>query len=131
MNSPRPMKKRQRVSSHDLYQTMSVLRDDGFEKDVFQRHWGNVDRDRMKRARLAGQLFGSRARQQRDHPSLPPDSRDAWRPEGWLRRITVEHELNPPVAFAQIVERAGHHRTAAIDDRDVIGNLLNLGDLVR
>ena len=33
--------------------------------------------------------------------------------------------------LAQVVERTGHHGAAAIDDRDVVGNLLDLGDLVR
>jgi hypothetical protein len=37
----------------------------------------------------------------------------------------------PPILHAQIVERAGNDRLAAIDDRDVIGDLLDFGELMR
>jgi hypothetical protein len=54
----------------------------------------------------------------------------ARRPKDRLRRIAVEHQLNTSVALAQIVKRARHHGPAAIDNRDVIGNLFDLGDLM-
>ena len=59
------------------------------------------------------------------------NAHDAWRAEHRLRRVAVEHQLDAAEALAQIVERAGHHGAAAIDDRDPIGDLIDFGDLMR
>src|SRR5262249_143520 len=113
------MKNRQRVSSHDLYQSISVLRDDGLEKDVFQGHWRDVDRHGVERPSFVHYALGPRAREQREHTALPADTLDARRTERRLRRVAIEHQLNAAVPLAEIVERAGENGTAAIDDRDV------------
>ena len=56
---------------------------------------------------------------------------DAWRAERRLRRVAVEHQVDAAELLPKIVERTGHHRAAAIDDGDVIGDLVHLGDLMR
>src|SRR5882724_9616932 len=59
----RPIRNRQRVSSQDLYQSMSVLRGDRFEKDLFERNRRDVGGRRIQRARLVEDAFGAGARQ--------------------------------------------------------------------
>ena len=45
-------------------------------------------------------------------------------------RIAVEDQLHAAETRAQVVERAGDDGASALDDRDAIGNLLDLGNLV-
>src|ERR1044071_3149628 len=132
MSSPSPMKKRQRVSSHDLYQSMSVaLRLNRFEKNLLERHRRDFDRRRIPRARLVDDRIGVRAHQQRDHAPVALHARDVRRAKLRRRRRAVEHELHAAEALAQIVERARHHRAAAVDDDDAISDLIDFGDLMR
>src|SRR3984893_17384522 len=74
---PRPMRNRQRVSSHDLYQSMSVLRAHGLEKNFLESDGQYLQRHGIERARLADDRVGVSTRHQRDHPALPMDMRDA------------------------------------------------------
>src|SRR5260221_10991701 len=92
----RPIRKRVRVSSHDLYQSMSALCFHGLEKDLFQRDGNDVDRRRVERARLGENLFGSRARQHGEHAALAPHALDARRAECRRGGLVVEHQLNRP-----------------------------------
>ena len=43
----------------------------------------------------------------------------------------LEHQLNASIVAAQVVERAAGHGTPAIDDGDVIRDLIDVGNLVR
>src|SRR2546427_775578 len=124
------MKKRQRVSSHDLYQSMSLLRSYALEEDLFQRDGHDVHRHRVERARLADDALGAVARQPREHTALPPHSHDARRDKYRCGCFAVEYELNAAVLFAEIIERAGHHGAPPIDDGDIIRDLVHLGVLV-
>src|SRR5712692_2454125 len=105
INSTRPITNRQRVSSHDLYQSMSVLRGNGLEEDLFQRDGDDVHRHRAERARLVEDSIGSLARQHREHATLAPHSLDARRPEYRFRRIAVEHQLDAAEILPKVVER--------------------------
>src|SRR4249919_3320463 len=61
------MRNRQRVSSHDLYQSMSVLRLHGFKEDFFQRDRQDVDRGRPERAGFVEDRLSPAARDDREH----------------------------------------------------------------
>src|SRR5207245_8263379 len=117
-----PIRNRDRVSSHDLYQSISVpLHGDGLEEDLLQRDRCDVDRNGLEPSRLFDDSGGSGAREHRQDAPVAPHPLDPWRAERGVGRVAVEHELNPAVALAQIVERARYDRTAAIDDRDAVG----------
>ena len=46
-------------------------------------------------------------------------------------RVALEHELNALIVRAKVVERRGNDGLAAIDDRDVIGDLFHFRELMR
>src|SRR5438094_1891676 len=111
-----PMRNRHRVSSHDLYQSMSVLHRNACEKDVLQRDRHDVDRHGTERARFVEDRLGARARQNREHPPVATHALDARRAERRLGCIALEHELNAPVVLPHVVERRVDDGAAAIDD---------------
>src|SRR5438874_154526 len=94
ISSANPMRNRQRLSSHALYQSISVLRDDSFEKDLFQRDGRDVDRYWIEDARFVQNPRGSGARQQREDAAFAPHPDDAGRTERHGRCRTIEYELN-------------------------------------
>src|SRR3954469_3648753 len=94
--STRPIRKRPRVSSHDLYQSMSVLRGHGFEEDVFQRDGCDVDRSRIPRARFGDDRLGAGAGQDAEHATLTGHARNPPRVELRVGRVAVENQLNAP-----------------------------------
>ena len=53
----KPIRNRQRVSIHDLYQSISVLLCRGFEKDLFERDGEHVHRHRIERPRFVDKGF--------------------------------------------------------------------------
>src|SRR5206468_12892062 len=65
---PSPMRNRHRVSSHDLYQSISVLRAYGLEKNFFEGDRQYLEREWMERARFVEDRVGIAARHQRDRP---------------------------------------------------------------
>src|SRR4051812_2182284 len=130
-STPRPTRKRQRVSRHDFYQSTSLLRGHALEENLLERDRYDVHGDRVQGARAIENRFGARRREHRQDPAAAADAGDARRLERGRRRLAVEHELHALEALAQIVERAADDGAAAIDDRDSIGNLLDLGNLVR
>src|SRR5262245_7471746 len=87
------MMKRHRVSSHALYQSMSVLRH-AFEKDLLQRHRYHGDRRRMEPLRFGENAVAAAARQYREHAALALDANHARRVKGRVRRILFEHQLH-------------------------------------
>src|SRR5947207_3718876 len=114
--SASPIRRRVRVSSHALYQSISVLRRDGFEEDLFQRDGQNVDRHRAQRARLLEDLLGAGAGEHAEHASLAAHTRDTRAAKRGCRRLAVEHQLNAPKLLAKVVERAGHNGLAPADN---------------
>src|SRR5258708_2572740 len=74
---PRPIRNRQGVSSHDLYQSISVLRTCGLQENLFERDRQYLQRKWIERAGLADDRVGVSARHQRDHAALPVHPRDA------------------------------------------------------
>src|SRR5437879_13498221 len=119
-NSTRPITNRQRVSSHDLYQSMSVLRGYGLEEDLFQRDWDDVHRHGAERARLVEDPLCAGARQHREHATLPPYPLDARRAQRRLPRIAVEHHLDAAEALPEVVDRTRHHQEAATEESDAV-----------
>src|SRR5262245_18666598 len=105
-----PIRKRQRVSSQNLYQSMSALRCDTFEEDFLERDRQHVDRSRVEGARLVENPFRMTARHQRQDAAAALYTCDAWRSERSVWSSTVEDQLNPPVLFAEGVEGPGNHR---------------------
>src|SRR4051794_3978214 len=93
-SSTRPMMKRQRVSSHDLYQSMSVLRSHGFEKDFLQRHRRYIHGHGLQRAGFVNDVVGSGVRQHGQHPALSPHACNARRAKARIGSVSVEDELN-------------------------------------
>src|SRR5580658_4185431 len=85
ISSARPIENRHRVSSHDLYQSISVLPANGFEKDLLQRDGDDIHRHRIQPARLIEDPLGTRARQHRQHTTLAPHPLDTRRQECRLR----------------------------------------------
>src|SRR5215813_2738842 len=98
VSSTNPMRKRQRVSSHDLYQSMSVLRVDGgvdgFEKYFLERERRDVNRLRMKLARLGRDGFGGVAGEDGQHAAIPSRANDAGRAKRQCRRVRFEDNLD-------------------------------------
>src|SRR6266508_4732628 len=72
MSTTRPITNRHRVSSHALYQSISSLRVNGFQKDFLQRDGHDVHGRGVQRARLVENPFGSCARQHGEHATLAP-----------------------------------------------------------
>src|SRR5438093_1078315 len=110
---------------------MSVVPSNSLKKDFFKRDGSHVYRHRAQRTRLVEDGPGSRARQYGEHTALAPDALDARRAECRLRRLSIEHELDTAEILPQLVERPRDHRAATIDDGDVVGDLVDFGDLVR
>src|SRR3954471_6559143 len=106
ISTARPMPNFHRVSSHDLYQSISVLRLNRFEKNVLQRDRQHVDRSRAERARLRGDLIGAAGGENRENAALTLDALCARRPERGPGGLAVEHRLHAPVAVADVVEGA-------------------------
>src|SRR5207253_10553613 len=52
-SSARPITNRQRVSSHDFVQSISLLRADRLEKNLFERDGNDFHRHRIQRPRFA------------------------------------------------------------------------------
>src|SRR5262245_32586043 len=101
----RPIRKRHRVSSQNLYQSISILRRDALQEDLLERDRQHVDRRGTERARLFEDVFGMAARHQREHAAAALHARDTWRAERRVGSAALEDELNPAIALAQIVER--------------------------
>src|ERR1700674_623392 len=114
-SSTRPITNRHRVSSHALYQSISILRRHGFEKDLFERHGGNVHGHRVQRSRLVEDPLGPGARQHREHTTLAPHALDARRAERRIWRVALEHQVNAAEVLPKVVERTRHHGAAAVD----------------
>lgn len=72
---------------------------------------GRVDREPDLAAR-----DGDRTGHHADHPTLAPHPAHHRRAQHDVRRIAVEHQLDPPEPGAQVVERAGQHGAPAFDD---------------
>src|SRR5262245_66589262 len=89
VSSAKPIGNPHRVSSHDLYQSMSVLPLDGPEKILFQRHGRDVDRDRRERLRFGEHHIGPHARENGHHPSFALHPPHAWRAEREVGRVAV------------------------------------------
>src|SRR5918995_6944500 len=121
-SSTRPMTKRQRVSSHERYQSMSVLLDNGFEKDFFECHRHDIDGDGIERARLQNDLLAATGRERRQHAPPSARARDTRGAKGVLGRRAIEDGLDAAVTGAQFVELAFDDRAAALDDHDAIGD---------
>src|SRR4030095_9588297 len=88
------IRNRHRVSSQDLYQSMSVLRRDGLEKDFLERDGQHVDRRRPKPASLVENGVGATAGDDRQHAASALDTHDALGAQRRLRRVAVEHQLD-------------------------------------
>ena len=56
---------------------------------------------------------------------------DAIRPTDCSGGLPLKYNLEPLVLHLQIIERAGDNGFAAIDDGDVIGDLLDFAQLMR
>src|SRR5690349_12173005 len=107
------MRKRERVSSQDLYQSISVLRAYGFEKDLFERHGQNVYGLGLQRACFGDDALLAVAGEHRQHSPLLASRDDAARLERSVRRVALEHELDALVAGAHLVERTVDDDAAA------------------
>src|SRR5207245_4895530 len=100
----KPIRKRHRVSSHALYQSISVLRDNRLEKNVFQRDRDHIDGHRMQGTDLGHDSVGASVRYNREDAAGAADAHDPGRPEDGIRRVAVEYELDPAVPLAQILK---------------------------
>src|ERR1051325_7586890 len=114
-SSARQIRNRPRVSSHDLYQSMSVLRCDGFEEDVLQGHRDDVHRRRAERAGFVENRICAGAREQGEHAPGAMHALDARRVKRRRRRLAIEHELDSTEVLPQIVEGAAEHRSTAVE----------------
>src|SRR5579859_473827 len=103
--SVRPIRNRQRVSSQDLYQSMSVLRVHSLEKDFFQSDWHDVDRPWMERARFLENRIDAGARKDGEHAAVARDPFNTACTKCHLGRVVIEYEVNAPELLAQVVER--------------------------
>src|SRR5438034_4454541 len=74
---PSPMRNRHQVSSHDLYQSISVLRAYGLEENLFEGDGQYLHRQGIEGARFVDDRVGIAARHQRDHAALAVHARDA------------------------------------------------------
>src|SRR3954467_4033316 len=132
-STTKAMRNRQRVSSHDLYQSMSVLRvdrgGDRLEKNLFERQRQHVHRYGIERARFSGNRIRAGAREHAQHATVPPRANDAWRAERNCRRVLVEDDLYATIAIADVIERSADDGVPAIDNRHVVGDLIDVGQL--
>src|SRR5262245_1099439 len=128
----KPLRKRQRVSSHALYQNMSVLlwRGDRLEKDVFQGDRRNVYRRWIERTRFGDDRVCARARTNAEDAALSTDTLHAGCAERCPGRVAFKDELHSAETLPQVVERAADDRAAAVDDPDVVRDLIDFRDLM-
>ena len=93
---------------------------------------GSTSTETAPRARSFGRdVVGIRAHEHREHAAGAARRDDSARGERDLRRLVREYDLHAAVTRAQIVERRVEERSAAVDDRDVVRDLLDVGELVR
>src|SRR4051812_42428532 len=108
-----PMRNRHRVSSHDLYQSISVLSIHGFQEDLLERQRRDVHRRRRKCLRLLHDRVCARAGEDRQHAPGAACADDTRRPEIDVGSVTGKYKLNAAVPLADVVERSGHDGAAA------------------
>src|SRR5262245_58059471 len=127
----RPIRNRPRVSRNALYQSMSVLPRDRFEEYVLQRQRLGVDADWVQAAGFVDQAFGAATHNDAEDAMVANDANQARRSERRLRGRAIEHQLDAPIRGTQIVQPSAHGDAPAIDDRDPVGDLIDLRDLMR
>ena len=86
---------------------------------------------RVERQRFLTHVVVAGARDDGEHPAVTAHTDDAAAVKAVRRCRAVEDDLDATEPRAQVVERAADHDGAAIDDGDAIGNLLDVGELMR
>src|SRR5438874_11603864 len=79
---------------------------------------------RDNRARTVDDLLGPGSRQQREDAPVPAHARNARCAEHRLRCGLVEHQLDAAIVAPQLVERTAYDGSAAIDDGDMVRDLI-------
>src|SRR5690348_11555484 len=130
ISSAKPSRKRQRVSTQDLYQSISILLSNSFQKNLLQRDGDHIHRDRLQRARFFNDFAGPLPGQQRERTAMTLHPQDAGSAKRHVGSFRIEDQEDAPIIFAKIFESARDHVAAAINDRQAIGDLLHFCDLM-
>src|SRR6185312_7747183 len=126
----REIRNRERVSSHALYQSMRILLYRA-EKHFPQAHRGDVNFARVESVASFDYLVHIATSQ---NPHLMParlNALDPLQPEVPLMRLCWKHQIDPAIALTDIVQRHVLQETPLLHNAYLIGNALDLLDLVR
>src|SRR6185437_8587191 len=102
-----------------------------FQKELFERDREALDRHSRQLSQLGGDGLDVTAHEYREHSAAATNAYDSLHPSDVAWRLVRADEAEPLVMRLEVVELPADQHLAAIDDRDVIGNLLHFRELVR
>src|SRR5688572_11487969 len=103
----------------------------GFQEDILQADGKLLGRGSRQGSNLREYRLYVTTHQKRERSSLLAHAHNTINPADSAAQLPVDDDLDSLVLRLQFVQCAGHHSFAAINNANVVGNLLHFSQLVR